>query len=142
VTRTLYLHVGSPKSGTTYLQRILDGNRARLAERGVLVVGKQHVDRVQAALQVREDPRWEKLPADRQDMWGRLVSQVRGWQGDTAVLSYELFSAASAEQARRALAAFDGIDVHVVITARDLARAMPSAWQERLKFGATKPLES
>ncbi|GAB4011604.1 DUF6752 domain-containing protein [Nocardioides ultimimeridianus] len=141
MTRTLYLHVGSPKSGTTYLQRILDSNRDRLAQAGVLVVGDQHVDRVQAALQVREDPRWKKLPAARQDMWGTLVAAIKGWQGDSAVLSYELFSAASAEQAKRALADLGEIDVHVVITARDLARSVPSAWQERLKFGQTAELE-
>ncbi|HWU21855.1 MAG TPA: DUF6752 domain-containing protein [Nocardioides sp.] len=140
MTRTLYLHVGSPKSGTTYLQRILDANREVLARGGVLVVGDAQVDRVQAALQLRQDPRWEKLPEDRRDMWGTLVAEIRDWKGDAAVLSYELFSAASAEQARRALADLDGIDVHLVITSRDLARAVPSAWQEQLKFGTTKPL--
>ncbi len=142
MTTTLYLHVGCPKSGTTYLQRILDHNRDRLGRAGVLVVGDQHVDRVQAALQVREDARWKKLPPGRQDMWGTLVAQIRAWQGDIAVLSYELFSAATAEQAARALADLAGIEVHVVITARDLSRSVPSAWQERLKFGLTTPLES
>ncbi|HJQ06855.1 MAG TPA: DUF6752 domain-containing protein [Nocardioides sp.] len=141
MTRTLYLHVGSPKSGTTYLQRILDANRDVLAAAGVLVVGSAQVDRVQAALQVREDPRWEKLPEARRDMWGTLVAEIRAWQGDSAILSYELFCAASAEQSKRALADLDGIDVHVVVTARDLAGAVPSAWQEQLKFGTTKPLE-
>lgn len=142
MTRTLYLHVGSPKSGTTYLQRILDNNRDRLAEAGVLVVGREHVDRVQAALQVREDPRWQALPPRRRDMWGRLVTQIREWQGESAVLSYELFSAASAAQAKRALESLDGIEVHLVITSRDLARSVPSAWQERLKFGLTTSLEA
>jgi hypothetical protein len=142
VTTTLYLHVGCPKSGTTFIQRILDHNRERLAEAGVLVVGDQHVDRVQAALQVREAPRWRELPPGRRDMWGRLVEQIRAWEGPTAVLSYELFSAATAEQAARALADLDGIDVHVVITARDLARSVASAWQERLKFGLTTSLEA
>ncbi|WP_161605415.1 DUF6752 domain-containing protein [Pimelobacter simplex] len=141
MTRTVYLHVGSPKSGTTYLQRVLDGNRKVLADRGVLVVGRDQGTRVQAALQVREDPRWEKLPADRRDQWGRLVREIRDWSGPTAVLSYELFSAASAEQAARAIGDLAGLDVHVVITARDLARSVPSAWQERLKFGLTTPLE-
>ena len=141
MTRTVYLHVGSPKSGTTYLQRVLDGNRAALADRGVLVVGRDQGTRVQAALQVREDPRWESLPADRRDQWGRLVAEIRAWDGPTAILSYELFSAASAEQAERAIGDLAGLDVHVVITARDLARSVPSAWQERLKFGLTTPLE-
>ncbi|THJ05295.1 hypothetical protein E7Z54_07340, partial [Nocardioides sp.] len=142
MTRTLYLHVGAPKSGTTYVQRILDGNRRRLKDAGVLVVGRHQADRVQAALQVREDPRWSKLPENRKDMWGRLVAEIRAWNGPTAILSYELFSAASAEQAERALADLAGIDVHVVITSRDLARSVPSAWQERLKFGLTVPLEA
>lgn len=141
MTRTVYLHVGSPKSGTTYVQRILDGNRDRLAEAGVLVVGRAHVDRVQAALQVREHPVWRDLPERRRDMWGRLVSEIREWSGESAVLSYELFSAASAAQAQRALADLADFDVHVVITARNPARAIPSAWQERLKFGLTTPLE-
>jgi hypothetical protein len=141
MTRTVYLHVGSPKSGTTYLQRVLDGNRERLAAAGVLVVGPDQGTRVQAALQVREDPRWKKLPANRQDQWGRLVKEIRGWSGDTAILSYELFSAASAEQAAKAIGDLAGLDVHIVITARDLARSVPSAWQERLKFGLTTPLE-
>lgn len=142
MTRTLYLHVGSPKSGTTYVQRILDANRRRLKDAGVLVVGRHHADRVQAALQIREDPRWSRLPEHRRDMWGQLVAEVAAWDGPTAILSYELFSAASAEQAERALADLAGIDVHVVVTARDLARSVPSAWQERLKFGLTTPLES
>jgi hypothetical protein len=137
----LYLHVGCPKSGTTYLQRILEHNRDRLADAGVLVVGERHVDRVQAALQVREDPRWLNLPPARRDMWGVLVEQIRAWEGPSAVLSYELVSAATAEQAARALADLEGIDVHVVITARDFARSVPSAWQERLKFGVTSTLE-
>jgi hypothetical protein len=57
------------------------------------------------------------------------------------VLSYELFAAASTVQAQRALADLAAYDVHVVVTARDLGRVVVSAWQERLKFGLTTPLE-
>jgi hypothetical protein len=57
------------------------------------------------------------------------------------VLSYELFSAATQEQAERALADLAGLDVHVVITARDFGKVVPSAWQERLKFGLTTPFD-
>lgn len=140
MTRTVHLHIGAPKSGTTYLQAVLEHNRDRLADAGVLVVGEQHVDRVQAALQVREDRRWKKLPADRQDMWGTLLRQIEAWPGERAVLSYELFCAAGAEQAARVLRDLSGYDVHLVLTARDLGRSLPSAWQERLKFGLTTPL--
>lgn len=141
MTRTVHLHVGSPKSGTTYLQRILDGNREALADAGVLVVGDAQVDRVQAALQLREDPRVAKLPPHRQRMWDELVARMRAWDGDRAILSYELLSAATPDQVARAMSDLAGLEVHVVITARDLARSVSSAWQERLKFGLTTPLE-
>jgi hypothetical protein len=145
MTRRVYLHVGSPKSGTTYLQRVLETNRERLADAGVLVVGENHLDRIHAAMVVRDDPRLESLPPRRRQTWQRLVEQVRTHDGDVAILSYELFSAASKAQAERALAdlaAVDGLEVHVVVTSRDLGLSVPSAWQERLKFGLRKRLET
>jgi len=141
MTERVYLHVGTPKSGTTYLQRVLDHNREALAAAGVLVVGEQHVDRVHAALVVRDDPRVGTLSARQQASWERLVTQIKAWQGPSAVLSYELFSAATREQAEKALADLAGLEVHVVITARDFGKMVPSAWQERLKFGLTTPLQ-
>jgi hypothetical protein len=141
VTERLYLHVGAPKSGTTYVQGVLEHNRRRLADAGVLVVGERHLDRIHAAMVVREDSRLESLPERASTAWSRLVAEVRQWPGHTAVLSYELFAGATADQVRRALADLDGIEVHVVITARDLGRSVPSAWQERLKFALTTPLE-
>ncbi|HNA98415.1 MAG TPA: hypothetical protein PLC19_03015, partial [Marmoricola sp.] len=141
MTKRLYLHIGAPKSGTTYLQAILEGNAAALAERGVLVVAAhQRLRRVHAAMAIREDSRLAKLPPEAAAAWDLLVAEIKSWSGDTAICSYELFAAASAEKAQKALAKLDGIEVHVVITARDLARAMPSAWQERLKFALTEPL--
>ncbi len=141
MTQRLYLHVGAPKSGTTYLQGVLETNQRALADAGVLVVGGRRVDRVHAAMVVREDRRLEDLGESARTSWERLVDEVRAWEGETALLSYELFAGASEEQARRALADLAGIEVHVVITARDLAAAVPSAWQERLKFALTTPLE-
>lgn len=141
MTQRLYLHVGAPKSGTTYLQQVLEANRARLAAAGVLVVGESHLDRIHAAMVVREDPRLDHLPDRASTSWRRLVDQVTAWRGESAVLSYELFAGATAEQVTAALADLPGIEVHVVITARDLGAAVPSAWQERLKFALTTPLE-
>lgn len=141
MTQRVYLHVGAPKSGTTYLQRVLEANREALAAAGALVVGQRHLDRIHAAMVVREDPRLESLPAEASTAWDRLVGEVLAWEGPSAVLSYELLAGAEEEQVRRALADLVGLEVHVVITARDLAASVPSAWQERLKFALTTPLE-
>lgn len=142
MTTRLYLHVGAPKSGTTYLQSVLEKNRSRLADAGVLLVGEHHLDRVHAAMVVRQDPRLEGLPDRAATAWSRLVAEIRGWAGPSAILSYELFAGASADQVAAALTDLAGIETHVVITARDLGTAVPSAWQERLKFALTTPLES
>lgn len=141
MTQRVYLHVGAPKSGTTYLQGVLDTNRRRLGEAGVLVVGETHLERIHAGLVVRDDPRLADLPPRARESWSRLVEQIRQWDGDSAVLSYELLAGASVKQVRRAFADLDGLEVHVIITARDLGAAVPSAWQERLKFALTTPLE-
>ena len=141
MTRRVYLHVGLPKSGTTYLQTILRANRTALAERGYAVAGKAHVDLVHAGMVVREDPRLERLPERAGRAWQRLLDEIAAWSGDAAIVSYELFAGATAEQAARAVADLSAYEVHVVITARDLGRALPSAWQERLKFALTTPLE-
>ncbi|MGH3345499.1 MAG: hypothetical protein ACRDO4_00830, partial [Nocardioides sp.] len=141
MTERVYLHVGSPKSGTTYLQRVLRHNQERLAEQGVLVAGRAHVDLVHAGFVVRQDPRLAKLPGRASRAWARLIEQVREFPGHTAIISYELLSAARRRQASAAIAGLEGFEVHVVITCRDLGRAVPSAWQERLKFALSVPLE-
>lgn len=141
MTRRVYLHVGAPKSGTTYVQQVLEQNRARLHDAGVRVVGDVHLDRIHAAMVVRQDPRLDALPERARTSWSRLAKQIHSWRGDTAILSYELFAGATAEQVATALADLEGLEVHVVITARDLGTSVPSAWQERLKFALTTPLE-
>lgn len=139
MTTKLCLHVGGPKSGTTFLQNVLQHNEQTLADSGVLVVGPR-IDLIHAAMVVRGDKRLEGLPQAARGAWQRIVAQIRAWEGHSAIVSYELFAGASAEQARAALDDLDGIEVHVVVSARDLGKAIPSAWQERLKFGLTKPL--
>ncbi|MEJ7794685.1 MAG: DUF6752 domain-containing protein [Nocardioides sp.] len=141
MTERVYLHVGSPKSGTTYLQRLLRHNQAALADQEVLVAGKTHVELIHAGFVVREDIRLEKLPARAAGAWDRIVEQVRGFRGHTAIVSYELFAGAKRKQAAEAIASLAGLEVHVVITTRDLGQAVSSAWQERLKFALDVPLE-
>jgi hypothetical protein len=141
MTERVYLHVGSPKSGTTYLQRVLRHNKQSLADQGVLVAGRTHGELVHAGFVVREDRRLQKLPERASCAWDRLVEEVLSFPGHTAVISYELFSAARRRQAAEAIESLSGCEVHVVITCRDLGRAVPSAWQERLKFALTVPLE-
>ena len=130
--RRVYLHVGSPKTGTTYLQGVLGRHRDRLRAVGVLYPGAGERDQFNAALDLRgikfgghEDP---AVPG----AWARLVGEVRDWPA-TTIVSHEILAGASPEQACRAVRSFATAEVHVVVTARDLSRQLPSMWQEHVK---------
>lgn len=128
--RRIFVHVGSPKSGTTGIQDTLWLNRAALAEHGVHYPADRFDEHFLAALDLQQLT-WGGLEHEAAGVLDRLVERVNAAEG-TVVLSHEVFAAASAEQARRLLDALEG-EVHVVFSARDLARQVPAEWQELVK---------
>ena len=128
MTKRVFLHVGLPKSGTSYLQKLLSANREALRGAGVLFPGEGWSDQVAAVRDVRElgDPRMRRRVEGR---WQRLVDEVLAGRGD-AVISMEWLCAAGDEQIDRIVGSFGEREVRVVFTARDLARTLPAAWQE------------
>jgi len=60
----IYVHIGEPKTGTTFLQRALWGNRARLAAQGILLPGYEGRDHNRASRDLREAPREAADPTD------------------------------------------------------------------------------
>jgi hypothetical protein len=130
VAERLFVHVGMPKSGTTYLQSLLWTNRDKLAEVGVLVPGDQRFDHNRITHAVRthhQDARAERT-------WAQISREIADWPG-TAVISNEWLCQARQAQAQRTVEAFHPAEVHVIATARDLLRTVPSAWQETIKLG-------
>lgn len=132
------LHIGAPKTGTSYLQSVLWKNQRALAAAGVNVPGEARRVHFRAMLDLREASFKGHRAADVEGAWPRLVDRVRGW-GGTSVLDCELFARASAEQVDRALRDLDFAQVHVVYTSRDLARQLPAAWQEWIKHREAVP---
>jgi len=129
------LHVGTPKSGTTFVQSALWEHRRSLRAQQVHLPGRRQRDMFLAAVEVREASRFWGQPTDRiAGTWAELCHQAVGRSG-TTILSHELLGGASPAQAERALSALDGAEVHVVLTARDLVRQITSEWQERVKNG-------
>ncbi len=137
---TVYLHVGLPKTGTTYLQTILWNNRDELRRQGVLLPGFGPRQHLWASGVVREEPGLAGRHADAPQAWEVLTREVNAWAG-TAVISHEFFAGASPEQAARAVAALGEAEVHVVVTARDTLGLVTARWQEFVKNGATTPID-
>jgi hypothetical protein len=140
MARRVFLHIGLPKTGTSYLQTILWSHRPQLREAGLLVPGRERRDHLWASLVVRQDPSVRRRGPRAPGSWEVLRHEVATWTGD-AVVSHEFFCSASTEQAARAVAALAPAEVHVVVTARDPLSLFTSSWQESLKNKSTTRLE-
>lgn len=141
MARRVYLHIGAPKTGTTYLQTLLDRNRGVLEEVGVRYAdGLHRNDRVWATEVLREMP-MRNRPSHAAGAWDRILEQVGAWP-DTAVFSHEFLGACSREQAQRVFRDLAPAEVHVVFTARDYVKQTAAVWQERLKYGFDVPFSS
>ncbi len=140
--RTVYLHVGTPKTGTTFLQEFLRLHRAALARDGVRYPGERPDLHWHAALELTGMSFAGRDIPEAGSAWGELVDRVHATDpaGDAVtVISHEMFGAASVEQARTAVRDLAPADVHVVVTARDLASLLPAYWQEEIKNQSGEP---
>lgn len=131
----VFVHVGLPKTGTTYLQDLMYANREAFARQGVTVVGT-HALHYQAASELAgaRPARAEEVPRGFVD---RVVDEVAAAPTPRVVLSNERYSLLRPRGIDRLVSAFPDVELHVVVTVRDLVAAEPSAWQEYVKNGGT-----
>ena len=135
---TVYVHIGAPKTGTTYLQDRLTRNARRLAEHDVHVprlnpITSPAMSHFRGALDLL-DQDWGGTPGHAAGAWPKLVRRIRRSTG-TVVVSHEILAPAPPEKITRLMNDLEGCDVHVVYSVRDLARQLPAAWQESVKQG-------
>lgn len=134
--RTVYVHLGPLKTGTTYVQGVLWGNQALLAERGVCLPLRNFGQQTRAVMGLmgkRMHRDSTTGPAAARAKWRALVEEVQDWQGPSAVVSMEFLCEAKGPAVRRLVADLAPAQVHVVYTARDLVRLVPAMWQTHLR---------
>ncbi|MEQ6903550.1 hypothetical protein [Nocardioides sp. YIM 152588] len=139
MARRVFVHVGLPKTGTSYLQSVFWPQRDRLRELGLLVPGRERRDHLLSSLIVREDDNVHRRGPGAAEAWQVVTAETAAHPG-TALISHEFFCSASTEQFRRMVADLAPAEVHVVITAREPLGLFTSSWQESLKNRATAPL--
>jgi hypothetical protein len=131
------LHIGEPKTGTTFLQDAMWANRAALRAQGVTLPGLHAYDQYRASRDLRQfrydgtHPRGSWVGE-----WDILAEQARRCDG-VAVISHEILMAAKPEQIARAVGSLEPAELHIAVTVRDLASLLPAAWQEAVKNGET-----
>jgi hypothetical protein len=139
---TVFVHVGEPKTGTTFLQQVMWTNKAELQELGVLMPGPRPLAHWRAAQDLREVPQIPNDPiGPNRGAWDKLVRQALRTPR-VALISHELLAAASPEQAERGIRSLQSAaDVHLVLTVRDIGSLLPAEWQETVKHRNTRAWE-
>ncbi|WP_372730103.1 hypothetical protein [Nocardioides sp.] len=134
MSKRVLLHVGTPKTGTSYFQDVLFRNRRTLVQAGIHYPADRFDAHFLAALDLMRLP-WGGLETEAVGAWDRLATRVRRASG-TSIISHEILATASRSQVGRALESLghhDGTEIHVVLSVRDLVRQIPAEWQENVK---------
>jgi hypothetical protein len=121
------LHIGTMKSGTSYLQSLFSRNINLLAGHGIRYIPTLRSHRAAAVL--AGSPR---ARPDAKGTWRDLHRDVRRDPGDV-LISSELFAALSTRRVQRVAERLAPDELRVIVTARDLTRAAPSHWQETIQ---------
>lgn len=131
--RRLFLHVGCPKTGTTFLQDTLWASRDRVADTGLLLPLRHFQDHFFVTLAVREqlDPELDSPKA--LDVLDRLSWELDQSTVPRVLVSHELLAPATVEQATRLRDRLSDFELHVIVTVRDLQRQIPAAWQQQIQ---------
>lgn len=132
MAKRVVLHIGAMKSGTSFIQNVLDANRQQLVDNDIVFAGDRWRQQVLAVRELSEcgGPGQEPISAD--GPWQRLVDIVDRWPG-TAIISMEFLAPRQQVKIDIIRKAFAGADLQVVLTARDLARSLPSMWTESMQ---------
>lgn len=132
----LVLHLGSMKSGTSFIQNVLGQNKQLLAERGILFPGPRWRTQVQAVRELIGAGGPKQQPMREDGPWRRIVDQVHAWDG-VAVISMEFLAPRSANKIRQIKRDFPDTEVEAILTCRDLGRNVPAMWLESVQTGGT-----
>jgi hypothetical protein len=142
MSRVVHLHIGAPKTGTTYLQHRLSRNVKTLQRHDVYFPTRNplvspELFQFRAALDLLGQD-WGGTKGHADGAWPQLVKRLQARSG-TSIVSHEILAPARPDVIARAMRDLQGCEVHVTYSARDLARALPAAWQESIKQGRKWP---
>lgn len=128
--------MGLPKSGTTHLQGLLAQNRPALRGAGFLYPFVRPEGMFHAAVELRgQYDLWGLSPDLVDGTWEQLLQRVRTHPDTTGVISHEILAGAAPSVIERIVADTADLELHVVLTVRDLARQAVAHWQEEVKNG-------
>jgi len=137
-----YLHIGAPKTGSTFLQGLLWANRTALRDAGLDVLGPGQGMHYRAGHDLRDIPFDPNDPGvDWTGAWDQIVRLAQESDAASVIISDEHLASLTREQIQRAVSTLTPRETHVIYGARDLTSLIPSEWQEYVKHGSTATYE-
>lgn len=143
--KTIYLHVGYHKTGTTYIQVALMQNASELARKGILYYqdpkyAGQWFSNHTLALSIRQS-RHETIDMTEhpEQVWSRFLRDVASFKGDRILVSSEVFmEGVDKEFIRKKLSDYT---IRLVFYVREQSQVIGSLYSERVKHGYAEDIE-
>jgi hypothetical protein len=139
--RSVLMHVGPHKTGTTALQGAFDLASERLRAVGIRYAGRDRTP-LRAAITAITMPLIH--PPSEADIatWDALAAEVAAAAAERVVISNEFLCEADEDMGARIVSDLGGDRVHVVVTLRPWAEVLPSQWQQFVRNGLRMPYET
>lgn len=125
---TVFLHIGTPKSGTTYLQSRMNANRDNARSQGLLWPGPRWERQLHAVNRLRSVGKKDRLAPE--NPWAELAVEAKAWRGGAVLISMERLCCCTPHQIELVAESLAPCRIEVVCTVRDFARAFTGQWQE------------
>lgn len=139
--RARLFHVGIPKSGTTSLQTAASSSRTELYENGVLYPGKMFNHRLAVLSFMGRRWGWSNDAVPDRRNWDELMVEIEAETQRRVWFGHEFASESDGEMAKRFVDAI-GDRCHIAVTLRSPGEILPSAWQQYVKAGISRPFDS
>src|SRR3954453_6808112 len=123
VAKRVVLHIGAMKSGTSFIQNVLNRNRERLQEHDVRFACDRWRHQVLAVHDLIDHGGPEQPPFEADGPWHRMVEEIREWPG-TSIVSMEFLAPRQRPKINLITEAFADADIHGWLTARELPRSL------------------
>lgn len=149
--KTLYLHIGSSKTGTTALQEYLNSHRSSLRQKGYLYPETEFINHHPLARSIIkkfstfQSPSWKPYSGDAEQLWGKFKEEVLSSDCTTVILSSEEFRFLAHHKCRdqadkmiRWLGEqLEGLDVKVICYLREMGEYVQSQYKQHVQATTT-----
>ena len=130
------LHIGAMKTGTTFLQHVLEANADPLTADGARFAGGQWRDQVRGVRDVLDMTGPKSGLPKPVGAWDQLVDDMGG-SDLRSIISMEFLSFTRRPGAKRVISSLAPADIHVVLSVRSAGRVLPAQWQEQVQNRST-----